>query len=81
MKKVQNRELTVRFNADTASSMTWSFRPQQREIKVRGRGVRGQERDQESEGEGSGERRGFRGQNCRKGAVNSGFQISTLHFS
>ena len=35
MKKVENRELTIRFNADTASSMTWSFRPQQREIKVR----------------------------------------------
>lgn len=34
MKKVQDRELTIRFNADTASSMTWSFRPQQREIKV-----------------------------------------------
>ncbi|KAF0308277.1 Cytochrome c oxidase assembly protein COX11, mitochondrial [Amphibalanus amphitrite] len=35
MKKVEDRELTIRFNADTASSMTWSFRPQQREIKVR----------------------------------------------
>lgn len=37
MTKTKNREITIRFNADTSSSMTWSFRPQQREIKVAGR--------------------------------------------
>lgn len=34
MHKVDNRVITVRFNADTAASMTWNFKPQQSEIKV-----------------------------------------------
>ncbi|KAK7079354.1 Cytochrome c oxidase assembly protein cox11, mitochondrial, partial [Halocaridina rubra] len=33
MEKVPDRIIKVRFNADTASSMTWNFKPQQREIK------------------------------------------------
>jgi len=31
---VTDRVLTVRFNADVASSMQWNFRPQQPEIRV-----------------------------------------------
>jgi len=34
MKKVQHRSIKIRFNADTAASMQWNFRPQQIEIKV-----------------------------------------------
>lgn len=34
MKAVKDRVITVRFNADTAASMTWNFKPQQHEIKV-----------------------------------------------
>lgn len=34
MKANKNRELTIRFNADTAASMRWNFKPQQSEIKV-----------------------------------------------
>ena len=35
MEVVEDREIRVRFNADTAASMRWSFRPQQYEITVR----------------------------------------------
>ena len=31
----RSRQITVKFNADTASSMLWNFRPQQAEVKVR----------------------------------------------
>lgn len=34
MVKVRDRVISVRFNADTAASMRWNFRPQQTEIKV-----------------------------------------------
>jgi len=34
MKPVANRIIRVRFNADTASSMQWNFKPQQAEIKA-----------------------------------------------
>jgi len=34
MEVVEDREIRVRFNADTAASMRWSFRPQQYEITV-----------------------------------------------
>lgn len=34
MKRVANRVLTIQFNADTAASMRWNFKPQQYEIKV-----------------------------------------------
>lgn len=34
MKKVQDRVLKIRFNADIGSSMRWNFKPQQYEIKV-----------------------------------------------
>ncbi|KAK3861901.1 hypothetical protein Pcinc_032178 [Petrolisthes cinctipes] len=34
MKTVTDRVIRVRFNADTAASMTWNFRPQQSEIKL-----------------------------------------------
>ncbi|KAG8312872.1 Cytochrome c oxidase assembly protein cox11, mitochondrial [Homalodisca vitripennis] len=34
LKKIQHREITVKFNADVASSMRWNFKPQQHEIKV-----------------------------------------------
>ncbi|XP_071513784.1 cytochrome c oxidase assembly protein ctaG [Panulirus ornatus] len=34
MDMVKDRVIRVRFNADTAASMTWNFKPQQREIKV-----------------------------------------------
>ena len=34
MKSNKNKLLTVRFNADTASSMQWNFRPQQSEVKL-----------------------------------------------
>jgi len=30
----KERVITIRFNADTASSMRWNFRPQQSEVKV-----------------------------------------------
>lgn len=35
MQAVKNRELTIKFNADTAASMRWNFKPQQNEIKVK----------------------------------------------
>ena len=34
MKKVEGREITVRFMADTGATMKWDFRPQQNEVKV-----------------------------------------------
>lgn len=34
MMKVRDRVISVRFNADTAASMRWNFRPQQTEIKI-----------------------------------------------
>ncbi|KAK0158733.1 hypothetical protein PV328_009705 [Microctonus aethiopoides] len=34
MEPVQNRKIRVKFNADVGSSMTWNFKPQQREITV-----------------------------------------------
>ncbi|XP_042238117.1 cytochrome c oxidase assembly protein COX11, mitochondrial-like [Homarus americanus] len=34
MQTVESRKIRVRFNADTAASMTWNFKPQQSEIKV-----------------------------------------------
>ena len=34
MSVVRDRMLRIRFNADTASSMQWNFRPHQTEIKV-----------------------------------------------
>lgn len=35
MKAVKSRPLKIRFNADTASSMQWNFKPQQLDITVR----------------------------------------------
>lgn len=34
MSAVKHRPITIKFNADTASSMRWNFRPQQNEITV-----------------------------------------------
>ncbi|XP_069162786.1 cytochrome c oxidase assembly protein ctaG isoform X2 [Procambarus clarkii] len=34
MQQISDRVIRVRFNADTAASMTWNFKPQQTEIKV-----------------------------------------------
>lgn len=34
MNPVKGRQLVIRFNADTAASMRWNFKPQQTEIKV-----------------------------------------------
>lgn len=34
MKAIKHRPITIKFNADTASSMRWNFKPQQREITV-----------------------------------------------
>ena len=34
MQPVRDRVIRVRFNADTASNMQWTFKPQQSEIKV-----------------------------------------------
>ena len=34
MEAVSERIIKVRFNADVASSMRWSFKPQQTEVKV-----------------------------------------------
>lgn len=34
MKPNKERVIKVRFNADTSSSLTWDFKPQQNEIKV-----------------------------------------------
>ena len=34
MQAVKERVITVRFNADVASSMMWNFKPQQIEVKV-----------------------------------------------
>lgn len=34
MKPNRERVIKVRFNADTSSSLTWDFKPQQTEIKV-----------------------------------------------
>lgn len=33
--KVLDRVITVRFNADTASSLPWAFKPKQNEVRVR----------------------------------------------
>lgn len=35
MKAIKQRPLKIKFNADTASSMRWNFKPQQNEITVR----------------------------------------------
>lgn len=40
MQPVKHRMLKVRFNADTASSMQWNFKPHQAEIKVKQAGRR-----------------------------------------
>lgn len=34
MSAIKHRPLSIKFNADTASSMRWNFKPQQREITV-----------------------------------------------
>lgn len=34
MKPVRDRQIKVHFTADTSSSMQWSFKPLQNEIKV-----------------------------------------------
>lgn len=34
MKRVGGRVIKIQFNADTAASMRWNFKPQQYEIKV-----------------------------------------------
>ncbi|XP_071509846.1 cytochrome c oxidase assembly protein COX11, mitochondrial-like [Diadema antillarum] len=34
MQPVKDRQIAIRFNADTAASMRWNFRPQQTEIKL-----------------------------------------------
>ncbi|XP_071964755.1 cytochrome c oxidase assembly protein ctaG-like [Antedon mediterranea] len=34
MTVIKNRQLLIKFNADTAASMRWNFRPQQPEVKV-----------------------------------------------
>jgi cytochrome c oxidase assembly protein Cox11 len=34
MEPIEERELTIRFNADISSGMRWQFIPQQKEIKV-----------------------------------------------
>lgn len=34
MKKVEDREMTITFMADTAATMKWDFRPQQHSVKV-----------------------------------------------
>lgn len=34
MKKVEGREITVRFMADTAATMKWDFKPQQHDVKI-----------------------------------------------
>lgn len=34
MTAVNNRPIKIRFNADTASSMQWNFKPQQLDITV-----------------------------------------------
>jgi len=34
IKADRNRVLTIRFNADTSSTLTWNFKPQQRELKA-----------------------------------------------
>lgn len=34
MKRVQDRVIKIRFNADIGASMRWNFKPQQPEIKV-----------------------------------------------
>lgn len=34
MKAIKSRPLKIRFNADTASSMQWNFKPQQLDITV-----------------------------------------------
>ncbi|MPC39323.1 Cytochrome c oxidase assembly protein COX11, mitochondrial [Portunus trituberculatus] len=34
MEAVRDRMLRVKFNADTAASMTWNFRPEQREVQI-----------------------------------------------
>ncbi|XP_055372015.1 cytochrome c oxidase assembly protein COX11, mitochondrial-like [Condylostylus longicornis] len=34
MKKIENRQLKIKFNADLGASMRWNFKPQQYEIKV-----------------------------------------------
>lgn len=34
MKKIKDKVISIKFNADLAASMRWNFRPQQYEIKV-----------------------------------------------
>ncbi|EDQ91055.1 uncharacterized protein MONBRDRAFT_15576 [Monosiga brevicollis MX1] len=34
MVPVEEREIRIRFNADTSATMQWSFKPQQREVTV-----------------------------------------------
>lgn len=34
MKRIGNRVIKIQFNADTAASMRWNFKPQQYELKV-----------------------------------------------
>lgn len=34
MSSIKHRPITIKFNADTASSMRWNFKPQQSEITV-----------------------------------------------
>ena len=34
MKPIQEREITIKFNADTSPRLRWKFKPQQNEIKV-----------------------------------------------
>ena len=34
MKPIKKRPLLISFNADTAASMRWNFKPQQREVVV-----------------------------------------------
>lgn len=34
MKRVGNRVIKIQFNADTAASMRWNFKPQQYELRV-----------------------------------------------
>ena len=34
MAPIKDRVIKISFNADTASSMQWNFKPQQKEVKV-----------------------------------------------
>lgn len=35
MKRIKDREITIRFNADTSPRLRWKFKPHQNEIVVR----------------------------------------------